>query len=480
MLTLALLAISAMLLTLGLTPVCRSVCKRLGWVDYPDPRKIHRDPIPRTGGIAIFLGYAAAMCLLLFFVREGQFASGMFLGIRALLPAILVAFATGLLDDILGLKPWMKLLGQLIAAGLACNAGVQIENFAGHSIANTWWHVPLTIVWLVGCANAFNLIDGLDGLAAGVGLFATATAFLSALLSGNIALALMTAPLLGALIGFLPYNFSPASIFMGDCGSLTVGFLLGCFGVIWSQKAATLFGMTAPLIALAVPLLDTALAISRRFLRRQPIFGADRGHIHHRLLARGFTPRRVAYMIYASAGVVAGLALLLSSSGAGGVPLLVFCALIWLAVQYLSYEEFDAARHVLFGGLFRRALNSDLSVRRLERAIQSAATLDECWGALLQTSRDFGFSKATLLVHGRQFDAVINQANPAECWHLSIPLDGSGHLDWSVPFQTRSNASIAPLALAVRTVLGAKLDTFQRIPPEAVAPPLAKAQKVPA
>ena len=178
MLTLTLLAISAMLLSLGLTPVCRSVCKRLGWVDYPDPRKVHRDPIPRTGGVAIFLGYAAAVGLLLLFVREGQYAGGMFMGIRALLPAIAVAFATGLLDDLLGLKPWMKLLGQFIAAVLACNAGVQIHNFAGFSIANTWWHVPLTILWLVGCANAFNLIDGLDGLAVGVGIFATATAFL--------------------------------------------------------------------------------------------------------------------------------------------------------------------------------------------------------------------------------------------------------------------------------------------------------------
>src|ERR1035438_5246318 len=205
-----------MLLSLGLTPVCRSACKRLGWVDYPDPRKVHRNPIPRTGGIAIFLSYAAALSLLLLYpVRHGMFATGMFPGIRALLPAIMVAFATGLLDDLLNLKPWMKILGQFIAAVLACNAGVQIHNFAGHSIANTWWHAPLTILWLVGCANAFNLIDGLDGLAVGIGIFATATAFLSALLSGNIALALMTAPLLGALLGFLPYNFNPASIFMG-------------------------------------------------------------------------------------------------------------------------------------------------------------------------------------------------------------------------------------------------------------------------
>jgi UDP-N-acetylmuramyl pentapeptide phosphotransferase/UDP-N-acetylglucosamine-1-phosphate transferase len=146
----------------------------------------------------------------------------------------------------------MKILGQIVAALLACNANVQIQSVAGFAIASTWWHVPITVLWLVTCSNAFNLIDGLDGLAVGVGLFATATAFLSALIGGNYALALATAPLLGALLGFFPYNFEPASIFMGDCGSLTVGFLLGCFGVIWSQKSATLLGMTAPLLALAV------------------------------------------------------------------------------------------------------------------------------------------------------------------------------------------------------------------------------------
>src|ERR1017187_10372936 len=139
MVTLTLLAIFAMLLTLGLTPVCRLLCQRLGWVDHPGPRKVHLQPIPRTGGIAIFMGYAAALCLLFIYVREGQYAGGMFMGIRALLPAILVAFATGLLDDILGLKPWMKLLGQFIAAVLACNAGVQIHGIGGYSISHTLW-----------------------------------------------------------------------------------------------------------------------------------------------------------------------------------------------------------------------------------------------------------------------------------------------------------------------------------------------------
>ena len=322
----------------------------------------------------------------------------------------------------------MKILGQVPAAAVACYAGVQIHGIGGHSIAGAWRCIPLTMFWLVGCANAFNLIDGLDGLATGVGLFATATAFLSALISGNAALAFVTAPLAGALLGFLPYNFNPASIFMGDCGSMTVGFLLGCFGVIWSQKSATLLGMTAPLIALAIPLLDTALAIARRFLRHQPVFGADRGHIHHRLLKRGFTPRRVAYILYASVGIAAGLSLLLGSDvkHSGGAALVAFCVIVWLSIQYLGYKEFDAARHMIFGGIFRRTLNANLSISQLEMSVWVAHTVDDCWGALVETSRGFGFSEASLEFGDLRLSAQLAEADPAGCWDLRIPLNHYG------------------------------------------------------
>ena len=165
----------------------------------------------------------------------------------------------------------------------------------GHGTDNWWWTLPLTLLWLVACMNAFNLIDGVDGLASGLGLFATVTTFVAALLQKNVPLALATIPLAGALLGFLRYNFNPASIFLGDSGSLLIGFLLGCFGVIWSQKSATFLGMTAPLMTLAIPLLDVCLSVVRRYMRHEPLFKADRGHIHHRLLDRGFTPRRVAW-----------------------------------------------------------------------------------------------------------------------------------------------------------------------------------------
>src|SRR5262249_19014445 len=156
--------------------------------------------------------------------------------VRKLLPAAGLIFAIGLIDDVIGLKSWQKLSGQLAAALCAYLGGVQILGIAGHFTDN-WWSIPLTVFWLVGCTNAFNLIDGVDGLAAGLGLFATLTSLIAALALGNLTLALATAPLAGALLGFLRYNFNPASIFLGDSGSLLVGFLLGCYGVLWSQKS---------------------------------------------------------------------------------------------------------------------------------------------------------------------------------------------------------------------------------------------------
>ena len=265
------------------------------------------------------------------------------------------------------------------------------------------------------------------------------------------------------MCGFLRYNFNPASVFLGDSGSLSIGFLLGCFGVIWSQKTATLLGMTAPLIALAIPLLDTSLAIARRFLRGQPVFGADRGHIHHRLLARGFTPRRVAYVLYAFAGIVAGLSLLLSSPGShfGGVALVAFCALVWLAIQYLGYEEFDTARRMIFGNLFRRVLNARLSVNQLETAVHGAHTLDECWGALVETSRSLGFSEASVEFRDHRLTTRLVEVDSADCWDLHIPLNHSGHVHLRVPLRSaQPPATIGRLVTTVGTVFADKLAAF--------------------
>ena len=177
----------------------------------------------------------------------------------------------GLLDDLFHLRPWQKLFGELLAAGVAYGFGLHVEGLAGYAAAS-WLSLPLTVLWLVLCTNAFNLIDGMDGLATGAGLFATLTIVLAAVLQTNTSLALAAVPLVGALLGFLRYNFNPATVFLGDSGSLLIGFLLGCFGVVWSLKTATIFGIVAPVMAMCVPLLDVVLSVARRFHKGAPRF----------------------------------------------------------------------------------------------------------------------------------------------------------------------------------------------------------------
>ena len=424
----------------------------------PGSEKSAPDPIPRTGGIAIFLGYMTACSLISLLHLPAT-------PVWALFPSVLVVFGIGLTDDLAGLKPWIKLAGQIAAGILVYAVGVKIRSIGG-VVLPAVWQAPLTVFWLVACTNAFNLIDGLDGLAAGVGLCATLTALLSAAFTGNTGLALVTAALAGALVGFLPYNFNPASIFMGDCGSLTVGFLLGCFGVIWSQKSATLFGVTAPLLALALPLLDTGLAVARRCLRGQAIFGADRGHIHHRLLARGLTTRRVVYVLYAFAGAAAGMSLVVGSNHGNfaGLALLLFCGLVWITVDYLGYEEFDMARRLLFGGVFGHVIDANVSIRQMEQAIRTARDLEACWGAVLAASRTVGFSQASLHVDGRRLTARLGEGDPGECWGVRIPLNGSDYISLSVPFDSsQPPATVSILASSVRSAFKDRFDASQAV-----------------
>ncbi|MGH9661389.1 MAG: MraY family glycosyltransferase, partial [Bryobacteraceae bacterium] len=396
MYSLLFLALSALGVALALTPLVRNLFLRAGLVDHPDQhRKTHARPIPRVGGISIAVAYAAAFLLLMATPLSGGALLADHLPlVWKLLPAAGLVFATGLVDDLAGLRPRQKLAGLAAAAIAAWWAGARITAIAGVGLGDAP-SLALTLVWLVGCANAFNLIDGVDGLAAGIGLFATLTSLVAALLHGNWALALATAPLAGALLGFLRYNFNPASIFLGDCGSLLIGFLLGCYGVLWSQKSATLLGMTAPLMVMAIPIADVLLSIARRFLSHQPIFGADRGHIHHRLLDRGLTPKVVALTLYAVCGLGAVFSLLASVSGNRypGLLLILFSGAVWMGVRHLGYVEFAVARRVFLGGPLRRLLGEQIRLQRLEQAIQNAVTPTDCWLAIREAATGFGFDK---------------------------------------------------------------------------------------
>ena len=321
--------------------------------------------------------------------------------------------------------------------GLAYWSGVRVLSIAGHPIGD-FLTLVITLVWFVGCANAFNLIDGMDGLASGVGLFATLTILAAALLNQNYQLALATAPLAGCLIGFLCFNFNPASIFLGDSGSLLIGFLLGCYGVIWSQKSATALAMTAPLMALSIPLLDTALAIVRRFLRHQPIFGADRDHIHHRLLKRGLTPRHVTLVLYGLCSIAAGFSLLQSVTETeyAGAIIVLFCLAAWIGVQHLGYVEFSVARDMLLGGGFRRILNAQICLLTCEEDLDSAKNVDECWAALCDASRNFGFNQVYLEVGSKTYSRRLGNAPPESCWVLQIRLSQSDCIEFTREFHS--------------------------------------------
>ncbi len=445
------LGLRAFIISLVLTPICRDVFRSYGVVDQPDARKVHRYPIPRVGGLAIAISYLVAYILVR--PEEGSPLAQQLSLVWKLLPGAAMAFGIGLLDDLFNLRAWIKLLGQLAAAGLACVGGVRILSIGG-APTDAWWNIPLTVLWLLACMNAFNLVDGLDGLAVGVGLFATLTVFTAAMMQHNMVLAVATLPLAGALLAFLCYNFNPATIFLGDSGSLLIGFLLGCYAAIWSNKSATLLGMTAPLMALSIPLLDVALAIVRRFLRHQPIFGADRGHIHHRLLDRGFTPRRVVLVLYALCGLAAAFSLLQGVVHSFSIALVVLFGLfVLLGVQYLGYAEFDLAGRLLFSGEFQRSVSAQLDLRRFRAALTAAGTPADCWEAIREACTKFGFQQVRLSLAGETFEYSAEDPG-VPGWTVRAPLANGDYAVLARPFaSTVLPMTVAPFVDSLREIL---------------------------
>ncbi|MEO7653299.1 MAG: MraY family glycosyltransferase [Bryobacteraceae bacterium] len=459
------LVLSSLTICLLLTPLCRDAFLRAGLVDHPDPfRKHHARPIPRVGGIGIVGAYVGAYALLLLSpLNAGSMLAQHLPLVWKLLPAAGLIFSIGLVDDLVGLRPWQKLLGEVIAAGWAYGAGVRILAIAGYSTQN-WWSLPLTLGWLIVCTNAFNLIDGVDGLASGLGLFATLTTMIAALLQGNLPLALATAPLAGALLGFLRYNFNPASIFLGDSGSLLIGFLLGCYGVLWSQKSATLLAMTAPLMALAIPILDVCLSILRRYICRRPIFGADRGHIHHRLLDRGLTPRKVALLLYGFCFVGATFSLLQSVTEGefAGIILVLFAATTWLGIQNLGYVEFGVFKSVILGGTVRRMLSAQLSLREFEGFVVSADEARDCWCALRTLSVKFGFHQLRARLAGEQFEEILGDGIARNRWVLRVPLPDGDYVNCIKDLgASTETVGLGSFAATISTALRAKLPTLR-------------------
>jgi UDP-GlcNAc:undecaprenyl-phosphate GlcNAc-1-phosphate transferase len=463
MYSLLFLGIVSAVLALGLTPLVRNLAWRFGIVDQPDhQRKIHSAPIPRLGGVAIFLSVFGAYGLLL----AARMTSGTLVWVGLplvlrLVPAFLIVFGVGLLDDLVGIRPWIKLSVELVAAGLAWLGGIHVSGLAGYSFSNEVSSFALTVLWIVACTNAINLIDGVDGLAAGVSLVAAITMLLGALINQHFPMALAVAPLVGALLGFLRYNFNPASVFLGDCGSLTLGFLLGCYGAVWSEKSTTLLGMTAPLLVLAVPLFDVGLAIVRRFLHQEPIFAADRAHIHHKLLSKGLTPRRLVVVIYGVCGVGAAASLLLTEyhQQYSGLVIVLLCLAAWLGLQQLGYNEFSVAGKVVLGGAFRSVLSAQLALEAFEEEVKADMTLQECWEVLCRTCPRFGFSGIVFHV-----DGVARQFGINTGWQARLDFPGHGYINLLRESGTESQGAAAVLFIdCVSRVLTEKLGQLEAV-----------------
>ena len=300
----------SLLVAYVMTPPVKRFAEKVGAIDVPrDNRRVHDHPIPRMGGLAIFIGFVLS---LIFFVPMSTKVLGLLVG------SVIIAVLGGV-DDIVSLNPWVKLAGQIVAALVAIRCGLVFDVISNPNIFAEetyieigWLSIPLTMLWIVGCTNAVNLIDGLDGLAVGVSAISSMTMLIVSLFVSEPVVSIILAALTGACLGFMPYNLNPAKIFMGDVGSQLLGFVLSTASIMGLFKLHAIITFFVPLLALALPLADTIFAFFRRILHGQSPFKADKGHFHHRLLAMGLNQKQVVAVLYGISAVLGLLAVLMA------------------------------------------------------------------------------------------------------------------------------------------------------------------------
>lgn len=318
----------ALIVTYICTPLVRTLAVKIGAIDAPDARKVHQVSIPRLGGLAIYIGY---MVSLLYSVKDISSVKGLLIG-----SVILVA--VGIWDDVKQIGPKTKLLGQIVAALMLpiFDNAIHFISIGDHLLYLEYLSIPLTVFWIVGFTNIVNLIDGLDGLAAGISLIACIAICIVTLQMGQVDLACITLALAGAACGFLRYNFNPAKIFMGDTGSMLLGYTMAAISVMGSVKTAATVGLVVPVIVLGLPILDTLFAIVRRRINGRPVFQPDKGHLHHRLLAMGLTQKQAVLLMYAITAVLGCVSIVAAKANFTiGLLLvvLILCACVWTATR---------------------------------------------------------------------------------------------------------------------------------------------------
>ncbi len=342
---------TALVLTYITTPIAEKIAHKVGAIDVPkDNRRVHKKPIPRLGGLAIYFSTMFSFIIFSFF--EGFILDKSIISIMAGATIIVI---TGIIDDIKPISAKIKLVAQILAAIVLIAGGVKIDFLSnpfvrGYSLIHLeYLAIPATIFWVVGITNTLNLIDGLDGLAAGVGGIASISLLFVASQFIDLAplysiIMIMSAILAGASFGFLPHNFNPARIFMGDTGSLFLGYMLAVISIKGVMKSFTAVSVVLPVVILGLPIFDTSFAILRRFINKRPIMKPDKGHLHHRLLARGLTQKQTVLILYIICIGLGTLALLITEKDAYRSAIilgtgLVLVSLLGTQVSMLDVKE---------------------------------------------------------------------------------------------------------------------------------------------
>lgn len=430
-----LVAIAAAML---ITPLIIKAAGKLSLYDTPDgARRLHIAPVPRLGGVGVYLATVLATVWMFFAGRAFPSINVFSTADRRILLGVLIGsgllFMVGLIDDLRGLKPGTKLGAQIVAGLIAYYFGVRIGSLTLAYGAGVHTHLlgpPLLILWIVGVTNAYNFTDGLNGLAGGLAIVACAAILGVGLTLGNLAMLIPAMALTGALFGFLHFNFPKARLFLGDSGSMSVGFLLAVLLVKASEVRGPSILIAVPILAMFVPLMDAALAIIRRWLRGVPLSGADARHIHHRLLVLGLSQKRTAIALWCLAAVMASFGMLIALTAPYVATSIAMLGLVGLTIlviygtNLLSYHELVVAGEVLLTApsRVRRVISDQILALDLTARIQSARGLDEISSLLSATAQSFGFLKMELISDQPGVAPVEEEVAGLWAWKLEYPI----------------------------------------------------------
>jgi UDP-GlcNAc:undecaprenyl-phosphate GlcNAc-1-phosphate transferase len=420
----------AIVLTLVLTPLIGRLAIALGAIDIPDnERRIHKKPTPRLGGVAIYLGFLLTLGCVPFLQNDiGDRFNAHPRWYLSIVVSATIVFLLGVYDDLKGCSAWFKIAVQAAAAVLLQYLGFGIELvslpfFGENFVLPQGLGFVLTLIWILGITNAFNLVDGVDGLAAGISAFALLSILFTAVAGGNFEIGLLAVILLGAVIGFLYYNFHPASIFLGDSGSLTLGFMVAVLSLIGAQKGTTTIAIAIPMVSFGLPIVEIFLSLIRRFVGGKPLMQSDRGHIHHRLLDHGLSVRQTTILLYGVCGVFClfGILLLNPRRSLAALIFSTLGVLIVVGVQRLRYPEFEVIGSKIRQGVTRRRrrMIANVNIRQVCAAMKQTADAKKIFSFLRQICEMNDFEGITLELR-----------TPAAMRHKSMLASGAEMNDW--------------------------------------------------